>query len=196
MDIADWLARCNVSSASSDSDFIRAWCEWGVGAARAQRNPGANKKGAETHLHVWLRSPADSARRTFFEQPHWSSLLTIQGHFTQNRATAPGLCVSQPSKDKLAGMASGTDAPKTRAAPIGVIIGMDTAFPEHLPELFPHKPETRDYFPDPAARATAAFCNSKPLPCRPLHPMMRKDAVDGNVMYQVQAYDRSIGDHN
>jgi 3-hydroxypropanoate dehydrogenase len=69
-------------------------------------------------------------------------------------------CVNQPSKDKLAGLASGSNGPKIRAAPVTVIIGMDTEFHEQLTELFPHKPEARHYFPDPAARATAAFRNS------------------------------------
>jgi hypothetical protein len=47
MNIADWLARCNVISASGNFDFIRAWRERGVGAAGAQRNPRGNKRGTE-----------------------------------------------------------------------------------------------------------------------------------------------------
>jgi 3-hydroxypropanoate dehydrogenase len=69
-------------------------------------------------------------------------------------------CLRQPAKDILASMASGTNGPKIRAAPVTVIIGMDIEFHEHLPELFPHKPGVRDYFIDSRARETAAFRNS------------------------------------
>jgi 3-hydroxypropanoate dehydrogenase len=69
-------------------------------------------------------------------------------------------CVSRPAKDKLAALSSGTNGPKIRAAPVSIILGMDTEFHEHLPELFPHKPGVRDYFSDARAREAAAFRNS------------------------------------
>jgi 3-hydroxypropanoate dehydrogenase len=69
-------------------------------------------------------------------------------------------CVSQQSKDKLSAMSSGTNAPKIRAAPVTVIIGMDIEFRQHLPELFPHNPAVRDYFSDAKTRETSAFRNS------------------------------------
>jgi 3-hydroxypropanoate dehydrogenase len=69
-------------------------------------------------------------------------------------------CVSQPAKDKLAALSSGTNGPKIRAAPVCIILGMDTEFHEHLPQLFPHKPGVRDYFSDARAREAAAFRNS------------------------------------
>ena len=47
-------------------------------------------------------------------------------------------CASPEAKEKLAATASGANAPKIRAAPVTVIIGMDENFHEHLPELFPH----------------------------------------------------------
>src|SRR5688572_20459159 len=47
-------------------------------------------------------------------------------------------CVSQQAKDKLAALASTTNRPKIAQAPVSVIIGMDTYFYDHLPELFPH----------------------------------------------------------
>src|SRR3569623_1359612 len=46
-------------------------------------------------------------------------------------------CVSDAAKQKLAACASAQNAPKIRAAPVSVIIGMDADFPVHLPELFP-----------------------------------------------------------
>ncbi len=47
-------------------------------------------------------------------------------------------CLSTEAKDRLAAHASGANAPKIRAAPAAVIIGMDENFHEYLPELFPH----------------------------------------------------------
>ena len=47
-------------------------------------------------------------------------------------------CVTDEAKEKLAGCAGGANPDKIRAAPVSVIIGMDMAFYELLPELFPH----------------------------------------------------------
>jgi 3-hydroxypropanoate dehydrogenase len=47
-------------------------------------------------------------------------------------------CVSQESKDKLAGFASAANAPKIHSAPVTAIIGMDLEFYEQAPKLFPH----------------------------------------------------------
>jgi 3-hydroxypropanoate dehydrogenase len=47
-------------------------------------------------------------------------------------------CVSQEAKQKLADCASAQNAPKIMKAPVSVVIGMDTNFHDHLPELFPH----------------------------------------------------------
>jgi 3-hydroxypropanoate dehydrogenase len=69
-------------------------------------------------------------------------------------------CVSPESKVKLANLASGTNGPKIRAAPVAVIVAMDIDFHEHLPELFPHNPAVRNYFPDADVRRAAAFRNS------------------------------------
>lgn len=69
-------------------------------------------------------------------------------------------CVSQDAKDKLAALASGTNGAKIRKAPVTVIIGMDVDFHEQLIDLFPHAPEARNWFPDPAAREVAALRNS------------------------------------
>ena len=44
---------------------------------------------------------------------------------------------SAEAKEKLAGLASDNNADKIRQAPVTAIIGMDLAFYERLPELFP-----------------------------------------------------------
>ncbi len=69
-------------------------------------------------------------------------------------------CVSQDAKDRLAALSSGTNGAKIAKAPVTVIIGMDVDFHEQLIDLFPHAPEARDWFPDPAAREVAALRNS------------------------------------
>lgn len=69
-------------------------------------------------------------------------------------------CVSQEAKEKLAAVSSGSNAAKIRKAPVSVIIAMDVDFHEYIPELFPHAPEARDWFPDPAAREIFALRNS------------------------------------
>jgi len=69
-------------------------------------------------------------------------------------------CVSQEAKDRLAALSSGTNGAKIVKAPVTVIIGMDVDFHEQLIDLFPHAPEARDWFPDPAAREVAALRNS------------------------------------
>jgi 3-hydroxypropanoate dehydrogenase len=68
-------------------------------------------------------------------------------------------CVSDAAKAKLADCSSATNAAKIRKAPVSVIIGMDSEFHEHLPELFPHV-DARPWFAEPAGRATSAFRNS------------------------------------
>lgn len=68
--------------------------------------------------------------------------------------------LSQDGKDKLASFASGSNAEKIRKAPASVIIGYDINFHEHLPELFPHAPEAKNWFPTEEGRREQAFRNS------------------------------------
>jgi 3-hydroxypropanoate dehydrogenase len=69
-------------------------------------------------------------------------------------------CVSDEAKEKIAALSSGSNGEKIRKAPVTVIIGMDVDFHEHLPELFPHAPDAKYWFPDAAAREVAALRNS------------------------------------
>jgi 3-hydroxypropanoate dehydrogenase len=69
-------------------------------------------------------------------------------------------CVSDESKQRLADACSAQNQPKILNAPVSVIIGMDTEFHEHLPELFPHA-DAKSWFTGSAElRATSAFRNS------------------------------------
>jgi 3-hydroxypropanoate dehydrogenase len=69
-------------------------------------------------------------------------------------------CVSDEAKNKLADASSDTNAAKIRKAPASVIIGMDVDFHEHFPELFPHNPDVKNWFPNPAVREIIAMRNS------------------------------------
>ena len=71
-------------------------------------------------------------------------------------------CVSDAAKEKLAGLASGSNARKIRKAPVTVIIGMDLDWHEKLPMLFPHNPAIKDIFGGlpQAERDTMALRNS------------------------------------
>lgn len=69
-------------------------------------------------------------------------------------------CVSDEAKQKLAALAMPANGEKILSAPVTAIIGMDTEFFEHLPELFPHA-DARSWFKGNNALAHAtAFRNS------------------------------------
>lgn len=69
-------------------------------------------------------------------------------------------CVSDEAKQKLAALAMPANGEKILSAPVTAIIGMDTEFFEHLPELFPHT-DARSWFKGNEALAhTTAFRNS------------------------------------
>jgi len=48
---------------------------------------------------------------------------------------------------------------KVLQAPVTVIIATDMEFAEHLPTLFPHAPDAKDWFADPVVKETTAFRN-------------------------------------
>lgn len=54
--------------------------------------------------------------------------------------------MSKEGKEKLRPALSAANLEKSLAAPVTVIIGYDTKFYEHLPELFPHNPTARSWF--------------------------------------------------
>ena len=69
-------------------------------------------------------------------------------------------CTSDEAKAKLAACATGNNGPKIQAAPVTVIVAMDTEFHEHLPELYPHA-DAKSWFDGNAElRQASAFRNS------------------------------------
>lgn len=69
-------------------------------------------------------------------------------------------CESAEAKEKLAALAGGANPDKIRKAPVTVIIGMDLAFHEHLPTLFPHVDARSWFVGNEALIATTALRNS------------------------------------
>jgi 3-hydroxypropanoate dehydrogenase len=67
---------------------------------------------------------------------------------------------STTAKDKLVPCMSPGNQAKTRQAPVTAIIGMDMAFYDQLPQLFPHDPSARSWFAGkPAVIEATAFRN-------------------------------------
>ena len=70
-------------------------------------------------------------------------------------------CESDAAKAKLADCVSDANRAKVLAAPVTVIVGMDLAFYERLPELFPHNPTARSWFEgNPDVIRDTAFRNA------------------------------------
>jgi 3-hydroxypropanoate dehydrogenase len=69
-------------------------------------------------------------------------------------------CVSAEAKERLAACAGGTNPDKIRTAPVSVVIGMDTAFHDQLPDLFPHADAKSWFTGKPQLIADTAFRNS------------------------------------
>ena len=66
---------------------------------------------------------------------------------------------SKDAKERLKPHLSEGNRDKTMSAPVTAIIGYDLDFPETLPKLFPHAPEAKNWFKDPAAAQVHAFRN-------------------------------------
>ncbi len=69
-------------------------------------------------------------------------------------------CVSDESKATLAATAMPANAEKILKAPVTAIIGMDMAFYDHLPELFPHTDAKSWFVGNDAMIQTTAMRNS------------------------------------
>lgn len=74
--------------------------------------------------------------------------LTRMGPTSANCSPARFVfCTSVEAREKLASLASATNGAKIRQAPCTVIIGHDLEFMDRIPELFPHNPGAKDWFP-------------------------------------------------
>ena len=96
-------------------------------------------RNARTHS-AWLPKPVEDALLKQIVD------LTVLGPTSAN--SSPGRFVfvkSSEAKEKLRPALAEGNVEKTMAAPVTVIVGMDMAFYEHLPKLFPHA-DARSWF--------------------------------------------------
>ncbi|MGC9163695.1 MAG: malonic semialdehyde reductase [Thiomonas sp.] len=110
---------------------------------------------ARTH-NAWLDKPVpESLLRQLYDLMKW-------GPTSANCSPARIVFVQSPeAKAKLVPCMSEGNRAKTLQAPVTAIIGMDMAFYEKLPELFPHNPDARNWFAGkPEHIATTALRNS------------------------------------
>ena len=69
-------------------------------------------------------------------------------------------CRTAETREQLAGCVSATNAAKVRAAPVTVIVGMDLAWHDLLPRLFPHADARAWFAVNDALIRDTAFRNS------------------------------------
>lgn len=69
-------------------------------------------------------------------------------------------CRTAEAREQLAGCVSANNADKVRAAPVTVIVGMDLAFHDTLPRLFPHADARAWFTGNDAMIRDTAFRNS------------------------------------
>ena len=87
--------------------------------------------------------------------------LMRMGPTSANCSPARFLFLTTPeAKERLAQHASHANQPKIRSAPATAIIGYDLDFAQRLPELFPHAPDAKNWFADPAVEQVTAFRNA------------------------------------
>ncbi|MET7706344.1 malonic semialdehyde reductase [Micromonospora sp. NPDC005413] len=67
---------------------------------------------------------------------------------------------SPESRARLLPYVSSGNRAKTASAPLTVVLAADVDFHERLPELYPHRPQARDWLADPTARAEHARFNA------------------------------------
>ncbi|MFM0226826.1 malonic semialdehyde reductase [Paraburkholderia dipogonis] len=109
---------------------------------------------ARTHNGWQQKTVEDAVLKQLIE-------LVLLGPTSAN--SSPGRFVfvkTQDGKEKLRPALSPGNLEKTMAAPVTAIVGMDMAFYEHLPKLFPHA-DARSWFAgNDKAIADTAFRNS------------------------------------
>lgn len=109
---------------------------------------------ARTH-NAWLDKPVtDEHLRQIYDLMKW-------GPTSANCCPARLVFVkSSEEKEKLVACMSAGNAAKTRTAPVTAIIGMDMAFIDKLPQLFPHTDARAWFAGNPALIESTAFRNS------------------------------------
>jgi 3-hydroxypropanoate dehydrogenase len=110
---------------------------------------------ARTHNGWRDKLVADEQLQQIYDLMKW-------GPTSANCSPARIVFVKSPqAKEQLLACMNPGNIEKTRTAPVTAVIGMDMAFYEKLPQLFPHSPDARSWFAgDPAAIDSTAMRNS------------------------------------
>jgi 3-hydroxypropanoate dehydrogenase len=95
------------------------------------------------------------------EQLHKLYELTKFGPTAANTTPARFLFITSPeAKARLSPFMSEANRAKTLQAPVNVIVAFDNDFHEHMPLLFPHNPDAKNWFGDTEARKGPGVLNS------------------------------------
>jgi 3-hydroxypropanoate dehydrogenase len=89
----------------------------------------------------WLDKPvSDATLRELYEHLKWgpTSVNCSPARFVFLR--------TEQAREKLKPALAPGNIDKTLSAPVVVIVGYDTCFHEHLPDLFPHNPAVKTWF--------------------------------------------------
>jgi len=104
---------------------------------------------------------AFSDRPVSTEQLHKLYELTKFGPTAANTTPARFLFIASPeAKARLAPFMSEANRAKTLSAPVNVIVAFDNDFHDHMPLLFPHNPDAKNWFGDSEARKGPGVLNS------------------------------------
>ena len=108
---------------------------------------------ARTHRHWKDRALSPAILMAVYDLMRW-------GPTSANCSPARVVfVVSKEAKERLRQHLLPENVGKTMAAPATAIIGYDLDFPRYLPYLYPHDPEAKDWFTDPAVAERTAFRN-------------------------------------
>ena len=109
---------------------------------------------ARTH-NAWTAEPVpDDTLRALYERLRW-------GPTSANCSPLRIVFVRTPqAKARLLPLMSEGNREKTAGAPVTAILGMDLAFPDRLPQLFPHADARAWFAGKPAFIETTAMRNS------------------------------------
>jgi 3-hydroxypropanoate dehydrogenase len=102
----------------------------------------------------WLDKPVSNTMlMAIYDLMRW-------GPTSANNSPARILFLTTPEpKERLKPHLSEGNRAKTMSAPVTAIIGYDTDFHDHLPRLFPHNQDAKNWFKDDVLRETTAFRN-------------------------------------
>jgi 3-hydroxypropanoate dehydrogenase len=108
---------------------------------------------ARTHRHWQDRPVSPALLMAIYDLMRW-------GPTTANCCPARIVfVVSRDAKERLKPHLLAGNVEKTMSAPATAIVAYDLDFAQYIPFLYPHEPEAKDWFADPAVAKPTAFRN-------------------------------------